>query len=137
MDQFPQLERLKDGKDDEKISTILARLIKSMVDLERIAKEFHLENVLYFGVGLHRILEVMGSTCERKFIKSISREVVTPGGKEKWTKLLDFLRVELRERQAYVLNDKIKRSTTLVKSVKDGNGKVPPPRRKIWFFARL
>ena len=123
LDQFAQLERLKDGKDDEKISTILARLINSMVDLERIAKEFHLENDLYFGVGLHRILEVMGSTRERKFIKSISREVVTPGGKEKWIKLLDFLRVELRERQAYVLNDKIKRSTTLVKSVKDGNGK--------------
>ena len=115
LDRFSQLERLKDGKDDEKISSTISGLLNALKDLERIAGEFDLEGELYYGGSLQRILQLMGSARERKFIKSVSREKNLKG-KEKWSKLVDVLQAELRERQVYVLNDKIKRTALPEKS---------------------
>ena len=78
-----------------------------MCDLEKIANNYNLQGELYYGGGLQRILDLLGSTRERKFVKFISR-IDNMKADEKWSKLEDFLRAERKEREAYVLNDKVK-----------------------------
>ena len=104
--KFTNLDKLKD---DEKIANHLAELLNVMTDLEKLAKEYSLENDLYHGVGLHKIMDFMGKPRQRKFIKSIAGQDI--GGQVKWSKLVDFLKVELKEREAYVLHDKAVQSS--------------------------
>ena len=124
LDKFSNLDRIKD---DEKISSTLSSLLNAMKDLVKIATEYHLENELYYGGGLHRILNLMGTTRERKFVKSIST-AGTLAGRDKWVKLMEFLTAELKEREAYILNEKVKQSMTLDKKSdkNDGGGKKKP-----------
>ena len=76
-----------------------------MADLSSLAGKYDLEGDLYHGGGLQRVLDLLGDTRERKFIKSISKEKLK--NKEKWVKLVAFLKEELSEREAYVLNEKV------------------------------
>ena len=112
LDKFTHLDRTKD---DEKISFILSSLINAMCDLEKLANDYELQGELYYGGGLHKILELMGSTRERKFVKSIS-SVENLKAEDKWARLEEFLKAELKEREAYVLNEKVKSSMLLDKT---------------------
>ena len=106
LEKFTNLDRLKD---DEKIANHLAELLNVMADLGKLAGEYELENDLYHGIGLHKIMDFMGKQRQRKFIKSIAAEDV--GGKVKWSRLVEFLKVELKEREAFILHDKVAQSS--------------------------
>ena len=56
---------------------------------------------MYHGGGIHKILNLMGTQWERKFIKSIAQ---------------DKLSNELKEREAYILNEKVKKCMNLDKN---------------------
>ena len=72
---------------------------------------------MYHGGGMHKILNLMGKQRERKFIKSIARSKLS--NKVKWSKLATFLKNELNEREAYILNDKVKKCMNLDKNKVD------------------
>ena len=93
-------------KDDEKIAHSLTNLLNVMADLENLASKYDLEGDLYHGGGLQSVLDLLGTTRERKFIKSVSKLKLK--NKAKWSKLVLFLTEELSEREAYVLNEKSK-----------------------------
>ena len=95
-------------KDDEKIAHSLTNLLNVMADLENLASKYDLEGDLYHGGGLQSVLDLLGTTRERKFIKSVSKLKLK--NKAKWSKLVLFLTEELSEREAYVLNEKSKKS---------------------------
>ena len=108
LDNFRNLDKLKD---DEKIANQLAGLLNVMEDLSKLAKKYNLENDLYYGMGMHKILDFMGRYRERNFIKSIALSDIS--SEEKWLRLVGFLQSELKEREAYVLNDKVRKSASI------------------------
>ena len=105
LENFSNLEKVKD---DEKIVNTIISLLNVMRDLSKVALDYKLENDLYYGPGLHKILDLLGRTRERKFIKSIASKKVDCI--DKWKKLVAFLEEDVKEREAYVLNDKVKKS---------------------------
>ena len=104
-------------RDDEKIAFTISNLLNTMADLSRLAKQFNLEAELYHGGGVIKILDVIGNQRERKFIKSISGEKL--GDPEKWQRLIKFLENERREKEAFVLNTKVRKSMNLERSERD------------------
>ena len=105
LDKFTNLESLKN---DEKIASRLTDLLNVMEELCKLASDYGLENDLFYGSGLHKIIELLGRTRQRKFIKlTASLDIV---GQEKWKKLVEFIKSELKEREAYVLHEKVARS---------------------------
>ena len=116
LEKFTNLDKLKD---DEKIANHIAGLLNLMAELGKLAEEYKLENDLYHGVGLHKIMNFMGKQRQRKFIKTVATQDI--GGKVKWSKLIDFLKGELKEREAFVLHDKVVQSSL-------GEYKEKPPR---------
>ena len=94
-------------KDDEKIACTITSLLNVMADVEKLAEEYDLEGELYHGGGVHQILDLMGARRERRFIKFIAqKELKNP---DKWKKLMEFLEDERKEREAYILNEKVKK----------------------------
>ena len=57
---------------------------------------------------------MIGSYRERRFIKS-GDNIHALTGKERWSELEKFLNAELAEREAYILNEKVKKSMFLDK----------------------
>ena len=111
-------------KEDEKIANHIAGILNVMADLAKLASEYQLENDLYYGVGLHKIMEFLGKHRQRKFIKSIAGEEI--GGKDKWSRLVEHLRSELKEREAYVLHEKVTQSASVEsKDTGKDSGKAP------------
>ena len=100
----------------KKIASSLTSLLNMMADLSSLAGKYDLEGDMYHGGGLQIVLDLLGNTRECKFIKSISKEKLR--NKEKWEKLVTFLKEELSEREAYVLNEKSKKS--LEREKRDG-----------------
>ena len=108
LDNFSKLEKLKD---DEKIASHISGLINLITDLSTLAETYSLENDLYYGVGLHKSLDLMGKSRERRFVESIALEEIS--GKEKWKKLVEFLQTELKKREALVLHQRVRKSAGL------------------------
>ena len=108
LDKFTNLEKMKE---DEKIADQISSLLNVMDDLSKLGTEYNLENELYHGMGLHKIMDFMGRNRQRKFIKLTASPDI--GGKAKWLKLVEFLQGELKEREAYVLHDKVHKSLGL------------------------
>ena len=107
LSRLSNLDRLQD---DEKISLSLSSILNTMEDLRKLAVEYDLEAELYYGGGLQRVLDLIGKQRERKFIKSTAREQLK--NNQKWVRLVDFLKAELLEREAYILNEKSKKCLT-------------------------
>ena len=114
LEKFSNLEKIKD---DEKIAYILTSLLNAMADLSMLAEDYNLEGELYHGGGIHKILDLMGRQRERTFIRSIAQDKFS--NKVKWNKLATFLENELKEREAYILNEKVKRCMKLEKDKVD------------------
>ena len=104
LEKFSNLEKMRD---DEKITFTISSILNVMADLSKLALEYDLEGELYYGGGLQKILELIGKYRERKFVKITAKENLK--NKEKWDKLVEFLKNEVKEREAYILNDKSKK----------------------------
>ena len=91
----------------KKLLGTITSLLNAMADIEKVAEEFDLESELYHGRGVHQILDLMGQRRERNFIKFIAQKRLS--NPDKWKKLIGFLEEERKEREAYVLNEKVKK----------------------------
>ena len=98
------LDKLKDG---EKIVCTITTLLNVMVDVEKLAEEYDLKGELYHGKAVYQILNLVGPQRERKFIKFIAQKKLS--NPEKRKKLIEFLEDEHLEREAYVLNEKVRK----------------------------
>ena len=110
LDKFANLDNIND---DEKIANRLTDLLNVMSELTTLASEYGLVNELYYGNGLHKIIDFMGRNRQRKFVKSIAGLDIS--GRKKWVSLEEFLQKELKEREAYILSDKVLKSLSLEK----------------------
>ena len=89
---------------DEKIRDSLAKILNAMTDLEALATEHGIENQLYEGGGLEKIMSLLGEARHRKFR---SQNLDSSGSKRyEWGKLFLFLKDELNLREKLVLDIK-------------------------------
>ena len=68
MSALDKLENLDKIKGDEKVAQFLAKLINVMLDLGNLAQKHNLECKLYIGGGMEKVLNLVGSGLERKFL---------------------------------------------------------------------
>ena len=114
LDKISNLGKLKD---DEKIAELITKLLNSMADLSKLAADNNLECELYYGGGIHKILDLLGKQRQRKFIKETAKtkKKKKKKKKEKWAKLVKFLESERSEREAYTLHEKVRKCMNLDK----------------------
>ena len=98
-----KVENLCEIKSDEKRISAISSLLNSMTDLSELAKEHKLENELYYGGGVERVLSIMGSERKRKFIKKSDKRLKGP---EAWTRLKEMLEKEQSECERLALYEK-------------------------------
>ena len=55
-------------KDTTKLLGWLTTLLNTITELSNLAKDFSLENELYYGVGLQKILDLIGTKWRGKFV---------------------------------------------------------------------
>ena len=92
---------------DEKIGMALAALIDLMIELTSMAKTFELEEELYYGGCLEKIMSLLGNKLERKFVsKCESQNAKKPA---EWIRLKNFLESELAVSERLVLLNKSKK----------------------------
>ena len=84
-----------------------------MADLSKLAADNNLECELYYGGGIHKILDLLGKQRQRKFIKETAKAKIND--REKWAKLVKFLESERSEREAYTLHVKVRKCMNLDK----------------------
>ena len=92
---------------DEKISLAIIKVINMMSDLSTLAKKFDLEEELYYGGCLEKILNLLGNTRERKFVAKCEKSDAKKP--EEWTRLVKFLNKELEMRKRLTILDKSKK----------------------------
>ena len=97
-------------KGSTKLLGWLTTLLNTITELSNLAKDFSLANEFYYGVGLQKILDLIGTKGRRKFVKSIALEK-SLDGKGKWNRLVKFLEADLKVREALVLDERISKST--------------------------
>ena len=73
-----------------------------MNDLQELALKHKIENDLYHGGGFQRVYDVIGNVYRDKFIRACT-EVTFTEKKEKWVKLVEFLKAELRVQEEILL----------------------------------
>ena len=93
------------GKDRSKKVQALSKLIFVMNDLQELAQKHQIENDLYHGGGFQKVYDVIGNVHRDKFIRACT-EVTFKVKKEKWIKLVEFLKAELRVQEEILLVDK-------------------------------
>ena len=84
LDKFSNLGK---QKDDDKIAELITKLLNSMADLSKLAADNNLECELYYGGGIHKILDLLGKQRQRKFIKETAKAKIND--REKWAKLVN------------------------------------------------
>ena len=93
------------GKDKSKKVQALSKLIFVMNDLQDLALKHTIENDLYHGGGFQKVYDVIGNVYRDKFIRACT-EVTFKEKKEKWVKLVEFLKAELRVQEEILLVDR-------------------------------
>ena len=64
-----KFESLSGIKGDEKLGMAISKIVNMMTDLSNIAEKHDLENKLYIGGGLERVMSLLGNAWERKFLR--------------------------------------------------------------------
>ena len=115
-----KMECLDKIKGDEKIMVAIAKIINAMTELSTLAQQHSLEYKLYVGGGLEKVLSLIGSERERKFVsKSVSNTTASPvvessdlDEKQEWKNLLAFLQKEYAIREKLTMAQKSKEMST-------------------------
>ena len=68
-----KFQNLRKLKDDEKIAELITKLLNSMTDLSKLAADNNLECELYYGGGIHKILDLLGKQRQRNVIKETAK----------------------------------------------------------------
>ena len=104
-----KIENLWEVKSDEKRISSISALLNSMTDLSDLAREHSLENDLYYGGGVERVLSIMGTERKRKFIRKSDQRLKGP---EAWLKLREMLEKEQSECERLALFEKTEKMFT-------------------------
>ena len=91
-------------RDKTKLVQILSKLIFVMIDLQELAEKHDIENDLYHGGAIQRVYEVLGNEHRNKFIRKYAGENLSK--KDKWNKLIEFVKYELRVQEEIVIVQK-------------------------------
>ena len=95
---------LNNLKGDDKIANALAGLTNAMMELSSLAEKHDLEGQLYEGGALEKVIVLIGRQRQRKFRSDTLN--FCGSKKEEWSKLLEYLRRELRLHEKFVLDRK-------------------------------
>ena len=98
-----KMEALWKVDTDEKLVTAISSLLNRMTELSALAKKHDLENELYYGGGVEKVLSMMGPERKRKFIKKSDTRLK---GIKAWTKIKELLEKELAECEKVALFEK-------------------------------
>ena len=90
MKEVEKVGQIWKGRDKSKKVQALSKLVFVMTDLQELASKHDIENDLYHGGGIQRVYEVLGNVLRDKFIRNNTE--VTLSKKEKWVKLLEFIK---------------------------------------------
>ena len=128
-----KMECLDKIKGDEKIMVAIAKIINAMTELSTLAQKHSLEYKLYVGGGLEKVLSLIGSERERKFVsKSVSSTTPSPGvdssdldEKQEWKNLLAFLQKEYAIREKLTMAQKSKDCLGIKTDERNPKGKYP------------
>lgn len=114
-----RLGSLDKVRGDEKLGIALAKILNAMIELSTLAVKYNLEYRLYVGGGLEKVLSLLGSEREKRFIKYSMQNPKRPcksepaeqelcSEKAEWNSLQDFLEKEraLHEKYALLLKSK-------------------------------
>ena len=93
-------DTLARSRDTEKTMESLFKVITAMKDMERLSKKHNIENHLYYGDGLEKILKLIGDFRATKWIRETCEEELTR--EKSWESLVEFL-----EKESNVLQQKM------------------------------
>lgn len=105
---------------EEKIFLALSSVVNLMSELTAMAKRFKLEEELYYGGCLEKILTLLGNQREKKFVSKCEKSDATKP--EEWLRLSDFLQKELIMRERLVLFEKSKKCLGIELKGASGSG---------------
>ena len=88
-------------RDTGKIVDALSKIINTMKDLEKLAKDHNIQSKLYSGDGLERIYQLLGDSRVTRWL-SIACEK-TYNDEELWLRLIEFLEKDLKVQQQKLL----------------------------------
>ena len=86
-----KIGNLWEVKSDEQRITAISSLLNSMTELSSLAKEHNLENELFYGGGVEKVLSIMGEDRKRKFVR---KSDVRLKGPQAWIKITEMLEKE-------------------------------------------
>ncbi len=99
LDEIGRTDVLSRSRDTEKVMDSLFKVITAMKDLERMSKKHDIENHLYYGDGLEKILKLIGDFRATKWIRETCSDGLTR--EASWNSLVEFL-----EKESSVLQQK-------------------------------
>ena len=89
----------------EKLIIGISELVNAMAELNRLAKMYNLESMLYHPMcGLGKVYELMGQKRVLRFGKRVHKR--TLNDQEMWDEIVQFLEEELELTQFYVVSEK-------------------------------
>ena len=96
-----------------------------MTELSSLAKKHCLENELFYGGGVEKVLSIMGEERKRRFVR---KSDVRLRGPQAWVKIKEMLEKELSECEKLALFEKTEQLFTIKAPKKNPPGKTPPSR---------
>ena len=100
LDEVSKFDLGVKGKDSQKTVDSLYQLITAMKDLEKMSQKHDIENDLYYGDGLERIMQLLGDHRVTRWVSKTCELDLTR--QAKWTNLVEFL-----EKESTVLQQKL------------------------------
>ena len=100
LDSINDLEQIWKMKDSEKVISALQRIVNVMKDLAELSKEHKVENDLYYGDGLERIMKLLDEKRSMKWISETCDSKLS--NQQTWESVVKFL-----EKEAKILEHKI------------------------------
>ena len=120
-----KIGNLWEVKSDEQRITAISSLLNSMTELSSLAKEHSLENELFYGGGVEKVLSIMGDDRKRKFVR---KSEVRLKGPQAWLKIREMLEKELSECEKLALFEKTEQLFAIKIPKKNPPGKPPLPK---------
>ena len=122
-----KVEDLSEIESDEKRISAISSLLNSMTYLSELAKQHKLENELYYGGGVERVLSIMGTERKRKFIRKSDKRLKGP---EAWVRLKEMLEKEQLECQKLALYEKTEKAFSPKDPKNPKESKKPPVQKE-------
>ena len=99
--EVSKIDALSRSRDPEKIMVGLMKIINLMRDLLKLCKDHEIQNKLFHGDGLQRIMKIMGGQRVDRWLLQASE--LSLDDECSWNNLIEFLEKELKVQQRKIL----------------------------------